>query len=425
MPVLGIMMHKTMLTNIICAGLQNFTTYSKQSSMRMTICSKIKAPDKCITHINVANSVINVLKIPMNINFNGIIGRQTIDGWTGVIGQLVRNETDVGIGSFMSTLERFTLLKQSSTLGYSSPIAIMSGKIYENQLKNYFNFINTFNITSWMSIIFSIIFLGLIDQVFHQLHYPTTFKTHSVQRFLSKIFLYFKLSLTENCKYFSNICCVKHMILIGTGILSINFFSLFFTSDILSRLIYDSSYYIDSIDDIMPIANEINLIANKNNLAWQLFQHNPDRRFNELFKKLEHVESVNLREIESGKDIYFEYSHILQYLIRIQNHLDLHIAREAYYGSSFVILYSKYINQNIKEGIDSVINCLFESGLQNFWEFLAFKRNIHKGPSSQFHHKVFPLNFNNIKGLYTTVAVMWLFCIILLIFENVLVVFRY
>ena len=78
------------MNRIYCSGLKNYTTDQGENPLRILVVGEYKSVDICMSEVNTANSVTNLLnamKIPFVINFKDGYGRNTSDGWTGVVGQ--------------------------------------------------------------------------------------------------------------------------------------------------------------------------------------------------------------------------------------------------------------------------------------------------------------------------------------------------
>ena len=168
--------------------------------------------------------------------------------------------------------------------------------------------------------------------------------------------------------YFARISNIKMLMTAGIGIIFINLFTNLFNSNTLSNLLYNPIVKIDSIDDLVQVIKDFNVTisSSKQQLTWYLFETLKDPRYEFIFKHLVYNNVPKISEILEGKIIVINYSHTHEYLIKDNKHLDLHLSKDAYFGSPIVILYAKQIKISIKERIDSVIDILFESGLQDF-----------------------------------------------------------
>ena len=408
------------MNEITCPLLKNSTANQNGSQIGSTIIrimvhSTIKPYEagKCVYFINVVNSVANVLnslKIPFVIHTNDVIGRNTFNGWTGVIGELVNNRSDIGISKFAATLERFTMFKISPPLMYSSIISILSGQIHQNNNRNDFEIFTAFTIDLWSVIIFLIILLSIIDYKIHSKLCEFNFK-----EIVLKIINFLKLLLTQSSDYYSRICCIKHLLFLGISIFIISLLPIFFTSDILSNLLQDPIYIIDSIDDLVDVIEKTNvkLFAKKEYLAWHILKHSIDYRFQTVFRKLIDTKEHPWQDVYLGKAILVDFSMLLEPVIMANPYYGFHIGRDQYYGTSIGILYQKNINETIKQNIDSVISILFESGLQNLWNALQWN-SVKFTPIEEIDEQI---TIASLRGIFIIYLILILAQLLLFIFE--------
>ena len=356
---------------ISCPLLKNSTVLSNVVPLRITV--NVDSPsleEKCLRHMNIVNSVISAIKMPVNIDFSYPIGRLVNGTWNGSIGRLVNNESDVAIGTFTATYQRFQWTQLSSMLGYSSPVAILTGRLSARSVQSQFQVFNTFSLGVWFGIVVSIVTIGIISNLLHDSHWKNV---------ISNIINIYQLMFGQSVDQYSRICCVKHTILIGVCLYSFNILIQYFNTLILSNLISDPVIKIDSIKDLVNFIKlnnkNVTLVSDKTYLTWYLLENSPDENFHSIFKLLLDTK-YDIADIFNGKSIAINYGHILQHVYNANKHLGLYFGREQYFGSEIVMLYSKSIDAIFKEKIDLLINILFESGLQHFWEHLWYYRLV-------------------------------------------------
>ena len=117
----------------LCVDLNNSTiTPSSVQPLRIVVRSDVRPPMKCIENINLLNAVIIALKVPILLDFEQTYGRRVGDQWTGAVGNLFNNLSDIAIGHFAATSERFQAVGFSTTLWFGSSISIFSGRLSDD-----------------------------------------------------------------------------------------------------------------------------------------------------------------------------------------------------------------------------------------------------------------------------------------------------
>ena len=184
----------------------------------------------------------------------------------------------------------------------------------------------------------------------------------------------------------------------------------------LKELLNNPSIIIDSIDDLVNFMrstkNNISLVSNKYELSWQLLQNSDENNFKSIFQILKDG-IFNITDLHNGKMIGVGYSGHFEEIIKANQHLNLHLSREQYFGSSINILYSITFINTLKEKIDSIVIILFESGLQNFWKSLRDYNpiNLVKIEDNE------TITIEDIRGLMMLMAIIHFSVILILIIE--------
>ena len=352
----------------ICVAINNVTYKSDEAPLRITM---ITSSHKCNIYINLVNAVINSLAIPIAFGVSPNVGRQVNGTWTGAMHGLVNNKSEVAIGTFAATYDRFQWIQQSTILGYSSPISILYGKISRNTIHNDFHVFNTFSMDVWISIGMSIILIAIVDYYIHRI---------TIDLLVSRIISAYASLLGQGSRHLDNYCCVKHLLILGMSLVCFMCLKLYFETYILMDQIEDASITIDSMEDLANLLSStrsnISVVSNKRYLTWKILESSRDENFRNVYKHLLHDKDVGYDEIYYGRRIGVNYRSNFESVINANKHLGFHLSRDQYVGTPFVILYSKAIDDKIKHRIDSVINVLVESGLQDLWWTLQHERKV-------------------------------------------------
>ena len=190
----------------LCVALNNVTFKQGGMPLRVTVFGKNTI---CNLFNNLANAVINAVYTNIQLDFIGNTGKLVDGKWNGAMGQLVDNGSDVVVGSFTTTYERFQYAAMSTPIGHSSPVAIFSGRIAQKTLQNDFHIFKTFSLDVWTAIIISIIIVAITDCIMHE-------KTIGI--FIDNIISSYSSMLGQGSQHYTNYCCVKHVILLTVSL---------------------------------------------------------------------------------------------------------------------------------------------------------------------------------------------------------------
>ena len=398
------------IAKVKCEPLRNYIFNNSIKPIRITVYSGTKPPERCIGYVNIVNAVTNTINTSVHFYFNGNIGKLVEGKWNGAIGQVVNNKSDLAIGQFTVTDERFQATQPSTPLGYSSPIAILSGRISQHSMQNKFQVFNTFSSDVWLLLFLSVLMIGLINYFVHN-------RTWKFSQFISSIIQSYKCVLAQSVKQFSRVCCSRHMILIGMSLISLNFLIHCFKNLILTNLLSDPLLKIDSIDDLVNFIRStrenITLISSRSLLTWQLFKNSEDENFRTIFRQLKE-QSFQIKDIINGKMVLILYGFIIERIMKSNQHASLYMGRQQYFGSPFAILYAKSFDKILKEKIDSVISIIFESGLYNFWTFLVPYKRLDLDETKAND----TITMDDMKGIIMLLATIYLLVILFFMFEN-------
>ena len=397
--------------NVDCALFKKSILNDSVKPIIMTVSSSAKPPN-CVRHVNIVNAVTSALHIPIKFHFDSAIGKLVKGKWNGAIGRVANNESDLAIGRYTVTYERFQLLQFSTPLGYSSPVTILSGRLSQHSMQNEFQVFNTFSSVVWLLLFISVLMVGLFN-------YFLPDRYLKFNHLISSIIQSFKCAFGQSVEQFSRICCLKHVILIGTSLLCFNIIIHCFKALILTNLLSDPLIKIDSINDLVDFIRatraNITLASSTSYMTWQLFKDSEDENFRTIFKRLKN-QNYNIKDIINGKSIYIGYGFVIEKTIKSNQHPSLYIGRQQYFGSPFAVLYTKSFDKTLKEKIDSVVSTIFESGLFNLWTLLVpYKRPKETLTETENHDTI---RMDDIKGIMMLLAIIYLLVIFSLIFEN-------
>ena len=191
----------------LCVDLINSTiTSSAVQPLRIVVRSDVIPPMKCIENINLLNALITALKVPIVFNFEETFGLKIGDQWTGAVGNVMNNMSDIAIGLFVATPERFQALGFSSTLWFGSTISILSGRLYDHSQNTDFQVFKTFSLGNWIGLLISIIIVGVTHWLLSK---------ENCWNVMYNIILAFKMLFSQNCPQLNSPCIFKKLILLG------------------------------------------------------------------------------------------------------------------------------------------------------------------------------------------------------------------
>ena len=399
----------------LCFAPNNITLKPDDVPLRIAVYSMDKSQPNCSVHFNLVNAIIETLGIAVQIYYSPTIGSLVDGKWNGDIDQLMHNELDVVVGTYVATFERFQATQLSTPIGFSSPLSILSGRISENTIRNDFHVFETFSMSVWICIMISIILISTIEYHIHKVH-----KKNLVYR----IILAYSAILGQSSRELARYCCFKHLIVFGINLYCFSCLRLYFQIFILMDQVQDSIITIDSIDDIVNLLsstrNNISVIANKNFLTWEILENSEDENFKMVFKNLIDYDtlSAGFDDIYRGKQITIGNGRYLQSVAKANKHLGFHLGRIQYYVSPNVIFYSKTIDNRVKNEIDWVIDRVYESGLQNFWWALTFEHRIDMNVSRDDDNQT--ITMQSIRGIFILLVTINFSLICILICEFII-----
>ena len=137
-------------------------------------------------------------------------------------------------------------IKYSPSFFFGNAITILSGKIMTNN-GNGFSILSSFSLHLWLIFFAILILIAIFNNILHHKYSKWTLYLTGVVGHFMKLWAVF----INQSNQFGNICCVKHLILNLVTVISIFIITLFFTSEILSNLLFNPLVKIDTLDDLV------------------------------------------------------------------------------------------------------------------------------------------------------------------------------
>ena len=370
----------------------------------------------------VMNSIITAIKRPYKLLFHNNTAERPNGQWLGVFGDLIHNRSDISISQQTVNYDRHQVMYNSPILGYTNVISILSGKIFDKS-DNSFNMLGTFTLEMWTIYAILLLLVAIVSEVIHM---------KSVLRFLSVVRIgnnYFNLImqfLRQPQEYFTRICCIKHYVINTSTLISITLMIIFFNTDYSSDLIRHPLLHINSIDDLALLIEkypDVKIIFNKQGLSGVLLMQLIEWQGHqaELIKsKLEDVPiyKFNYEEVYNGQSVIIAHDRNFERMMKVNPELKFHVSSDRHYGSQSGLFYSKSIDINLKNKVDSICYAIFESGMLNSFRELrrrTIRLKFNDGSHSQeiFSMDFIEKRFQIFKLCFTTIIFLLLIEIII------------
>ena len=403
--------------SVYCQGLKGFKEDKmNQTPIRIAINKGCK-----FTSVLLLNSVISGLKRPATFTYHDEMFSGSEGNWSGVYGDIIHNRSDIS-GNYNSVnLFRFKLMKLSPLIGYSNRISILSGKISDNSLKSS-NAFESFPLEFWSIFGSLLVVVAIISEILHFNSYPSLVRT-----FNTYFALIMKL-LGQSQKYFTRICCIKHIVMNTTTLISITLMTLFLNTKLSSNQIHHSILRIDSMDELIQFLLKyphVKLVSDNSITSWPLIMNWQGDHSELIRTKLSSVPSTlyDYSDVYNGKTIIIGYDILFHDVINVNSHLKFHISRDRHYGSQLVLSYSKSINKDLKYKVDSICNSLYESGM--FSSYQQIKRRLKRLNIIDSDHPDENISIDFIVTRIRFFILCFISLVILLIIEITLAAYNY
>ena len=357
-----------------CKTLTNSSDHHDMPRIRFALLKDCK-----YSPIDILLFVIESLKMPYTLTFHDKYGLEIDGKWTDLIGEVVDNRSDIGAAFFVITDKRHNVVDFSPLLGYGSLVSILSGRIYANT-GNEFNIFDCFSTELWIVFGLSLIIVAIFEEI---LHFRTkySFLTLIITIF-NNMYTFMMIFLNQNSKRISCICCISHLLLYSSTLLSIFLMTLFFNSQLLSNILYNPLLNIDSFDDLAQFLSthpDVSLISDNDTFTWKLMKVWPDQQAQNLFEKMKSVSKNewNYEQVYRGKSIIIAFDDKMEFMLNKNPFLKFHISNDRHFVTQYGYIYSKLLNPEIKQIIDKTIRSVYETGLQSHWLLKMYSKRLH------------------------------------------------
>ena len=348
---------------VYCQGLKNSShDQINVSPLRIALFNDCR-----LTSTLILNSVIIGLKRPFKITYYDKFVSGPDGNWSGVYGDLIHNRSDI-CGNFNSINSfKHKWMHISPILGYSNRISILSGKIEDYSFKS-FNVFESFSLELWTIYGFLLILVAITNEVIH-----INSLVPSLVRIVDNYFALIMQFLSQSQKYFTRICCIKHIVMNTTTLISITMMTLFLNTKLSSNQIHHPILHIDSIDDLAQFILEhpdVKVVSDKRASSWQLIMEWQGKEGELIKKKVSNVPTheYDYSDVYNGQTIIISHDVTFHDMMNVNSHLKFHISRDRHYGTQIGLLYSKSIDTDLKHKLDSICSSLYESGLLNSYQ---------------------------------------------------------
>ena len=399
----------------LCVDINNSTiTNSSDPPLRIVVRSDVRPPMKCIENVNLIKAIINALKVPIVFDFEQTFGIRVGDQWTGAVGHVMNNMSNIAIGLFVATSERYQALAFSPTLWFGSTISIFSGRLSDDFENTDFEVFKTFSLGVWLCLLISIVLVGVTHRFLSEENYGDV---------LDDILMSFKMLFSQYCPELISPYTLKNIFLFGISLNAFNWLMIWFQTFMLANLLFEPIIQIDSIDDLNNVvemfqSQDQNLIvvAYKQHLAWHLLESSQEANFRNVFKLLTNEKPFDYQQIYEGKRVAIGFSAIFEYVMEANPHMHFHLSRELYFMSNIVSLYSKSLSPSIRQRVDHVISCVYESGLQDLWISLEYNSPLNVKPKEDNE----TIEMRSIRGLMVLQCIIFSILVLVLILEIII-----
>ena len=211
-----------------------------------------------------------------------------------------------------------------------------------------------------------LIIIAICNRILYKEYSKWTLYLEGIVGYFMKLWAVF----INQSNQFENICCVKHLILNSVTVISIFVMTLLFNSQILSKLLFHPLVIIDTLDDLVEFIThhqDVELISDNKTYTWSIMKNLDDERAQFIFRKMASVPitKFDYKQVYHGKSIIISFDNRFELILTANKHLNFHMSSDRLFGNQYGFIYSKNIDINAKQIIDSISNTLFESGIHN------------------------------------------------------------
>jgi len=374
-----------------------------------------------------ANELITIVKNKLNcsviIQTTDSYGKKTSDGWTGIVGSLARNESDITLSGLSAIYERFFVTQFSPTIHYEYPITILGGRIYESRIEKSYQFVASFSSQVWFALILSVIFLAITKVLFDYKKWSKGLDIRIIMQLLCVSLLeYLRPILNQATK--QNYNCIKlsklkFMILFLFWLMVSTLLMHNFNVFLLTKMIQKPYSLIESLEDIVFWIKKRDLKVENVPifLTYRLFSESDDERFSVIFKNfVNRTRTDNFEDIINGKSVFVTYNTMIERIADRYQSLGFHLGENRYFGTSSVFLYSKFISNSTKSTLDHIALTLFFFFFLMYWHSKRkFGDNINVKLTEKMDER--KIKLENLVGVYLILSVGIIISLIDLIWE--------
>ena len=182
-----------------CPGLINSSNeYGDKATLRIAVLN-----DCYFTMVDYFNDIIRDLKVPFTLTHCDGFGEQVNDQWTGMVGELVSNRSDLTANIAEISYDYYQDIMYSPIFFTGNAITILTGKILANNY-NGFSIMNSFSTVLWLSFFIMIIVISLLNRISHEEN--STWKIYLIHTLECCLKLW-AVFLNQSNQFGSNICC--------------------------------------------------------------------------------------------------------------------------------------------------------------------------------------------------------------------------
>ena len=355
-----------MSLNHQCPGLINsISFYDNGSNFNNFAPLRVAVLKGChLTLVDYFNIIMKAMKRPFVMTYCNAYHGSDNSIWN----ELLYNRSEFSLYFMEYNFPWYTNHQLSPTFYFANAVTILSGKILANN-GNSFTILNSFSLELWLLLCALFVVIAICHEFLNKKYSKWISLLIDVLGEFSKLWAVF----INQSNQFGNICCVKHLILNSVTVISIFIITLFFTSEILSNLLFHPLVKIDTLDDLVKFVTQhqdVKLISDNVTSSWSSIRNWKGERAQFIFSKMNSVKiyQFDYKQVYHGKSIILSFDSNFERMLKSHRDLSFHMSADRLFGLYYGIIYSKYIDIKTKRFIDSIMTSLFESGIYNFVE---------------------------------------------------------
>ena len=305
-----------MSVNQQCPGLINSEDYGDKIPMRIAVMKGCQ-----LTMVDYFNMIIQAIKIPFNVTF--------CDSYKIIVNELIANRSDFSPNIAQIMYDWYHVVDYTPMLFNGNPITILSGKILANS-GNGFSIMSSFSIKLWLLFCVMLIVIAIFDRILYENYNSRNFTfTKFVVGVLGDLLKLWAVFINQS-NQFGNNCCVKHLILNTVTVISIFVMTLFFTSQILSNLLFHPLVKIDTLDDLVEFVTlnqDVKIISHNLTTSWSEMRKWKDERAQFIYKKMLSVPitKFDYKQVYHGQSIIITFDTTIERMLKFNRDIQFFI----------------------------------------------------------------------------------------------------